>query len=75
MIKYKAKLKNSPNLFDDIGDLMRHKMDEYISLTLLTDGGNITKSSKTNVWPIISQVHDLPPVLRKTISNVVLLGI
>ena len=45
-----------------------------LNLTFYTDGGELSKSSKRNHWPILSSIKDLPPVLEKSIDNVIWWG-
>lgn len=75
MIKYRTQLEANPGEYDFCGDLMRKNMKDFISLCLITDAGPLSKSSKISVNPICAQILDLPPVLQKSISNVVLLSI
>ena len=64
----------SNNNLDYVGNIYRHEGHDTLNLTLYTDGGELSKSSKRNHWPILSCIKDLPPVLEKSIDNVIWWG-
>lgn len=44
-------------------------LHRYISLSLFTDGGMLTNSTKLQVWPLLGSVLELPPGMRRSEKN------
>jgi hypothetical protein len=68
-------MQQNRNNFDYCGHLLRQSMDEFISMSIFTDGAAVGKSSTVQLWPLIGFVLDLPPKLQKSIENVVWIGL
>jgi hypothetical protein len=50
-------------------------MDEFISMSVFTDGAAVGKSTTVQLWPLIGFILDLPPKLQKSIENVIWIGL
>jgi hypothetical protein len=61
--------------FDYCGTLHRERLEEFISISIFTDGAAVGKSTSIQMWPIVGFVLDLPPKLQKSIENVVWIGL
>jgi hypothetical protein len=74
MIEHKIFLLNDDK-FDLCGNIYRSGEFNSINLSLFTDGGELSKSAKIPVWPIIASIRDLPPKLEKSVRNAIWIGI
>jgi hypothetical protein len=54
---------------------MRENLDDFISLSVFTDGGQVAKSTTQQLWPLVGFILDLPPKLQKSIENVIWIGV
>ena len=46
-----------------------------IQLVCNIDGAKVFRSKSTSIWPVWIQVYNLPPILRSSFSNIVLLSL
>ncbi|CAF0947297.1 unnamed protein product [Brachionus calyciflorus] len=72
MVTYKNKLEHDLNLeCDDImsGSLYRFETNT-INLVLFADGVSYNKSGINSMWVILSQIVELPPILRSSFENI-----
>lgn len=46
-------------------------LDVSITLSLFTDGGKVTNSAKTQIWPLFGNVLELPPKMRFSQKNII----